>query len=111
MACTAEAHRPRRRGRGVAGRAGWRQRGYLLEVPLVMAVVGVLAAVLYPRLSGWQADSVLVVAALVWLAGLYYVLVVPGWQPGAPRRSRLGRLAAFAGAAGLILLGLLLALA
>jgi len=64
-----------------------------------------------PGLSGWPADALLVAGALVWLGGLYYMLVVPGWQPGAPRRSRLGRLAAFAGAAALIVAGLVLALA
>jgi hypothetical protein len=58
------------------------QSGYLMEIPLIMAVVGVLLAVLIPHLSIALRKGLLVLGALVWLGGLYYMIVIPGWQPG-----------------------------
>lgn len=65
------------------------QSGYLLEIPLIMAVVGVLLAVAIPHLSSALRKGLLVLGALVWIGGLYYMIVIPGWQPG--RRSYGGR--------------------
>lgn len=85
-------------------RTGLRQRGFLLEVPLLMTVAAVVVALLFPRLSGWQANSVLVIAAGIWLAGLYYLLILPGWQPGQSHRFPRGRMVVFAVAAALVLI-------
>jgi hypothetical protein len=65
------------------------QSGYLMEIPLIMAVVGVLLAVLIPHLSIALRKGLLVLGTLVWLGGLYYMIVIPGWQPG--ERSDAGR--------------------
>ena len=61
------------------------QAGYLLEVPIIVAVVAVLLAVLIPNLPPLGAKVVAVLGALVFIAGAYYMIVIPGWQPGATR--------------------------
>ncbi len=77
-----------------------------MEVPLIMAVVGVAVAVLLPVLPGWLGKLVLVFAALVWLRGLHYMLLTPGWLPGAtPGPGRIVRLAVFLVLTTLICLG------
>lgn len=57
------------------------QSGYLMEIPLIMAVVGVLLVVAIPHLSIALRKGLLVLGTLVWLGGLYYMIVIPGWQP------------------------------
>ena len=65
------------------------QSGYLMEIPLIMVVVGVLLAIAIPNLPSALGKGVLVVGALVWIGGLYYMIVIPGWQPG--NRSHMRR--------------------
>lgn len=77
------------------------QSGYLLEIPLIMAVVGVLLALALPHLSIALRKGLLVLGALVWLGGLYYMIVIPGWQPGRRSGGRAWRLALFLLVAGL----------
>jgi len=78
------------------------QSGYLMEIPLIMAVVGVLLAVLIPHLSIALRKGLLVLGTLVWIGGLYYMIVIPGWQPGERSdRSRVWRLGLFVLLAGL----------
>ena len=77
------------------------QSGYLMEIPLIMAVVGVLLAVLIPHLSIALRKGLLVLGTLVWLGGLYYMIVIPGWQPGRCSYSRAWRLGLFLLLAGL----------
>ena len=77
-----------------------------MEVPLVMAVVGVAVTMVLPMLPGWPGKLVLVIGALVWLRGLHYMLLTPGWLPGAtPGPGRIVRLAVFLVLATLICLG------
>jgi peptidoglycan/LPS O-acetylase OafA/YrhL len=59
-----------------------RQRGYLMEVPLLLMVVGVVAAILVPNLEPVGQKIVVGLAAVAALFGLYYMIVVPGWTPG-----------------------------
>jgi hypothetical protein len=77
------------------------QSGYLMEVPLIMAVVGVLLAVALPHLSIALRKGLLVLGTLVWLGGLYYMIVIPGWQPGRRSYGRAWRLGLFLLIAGL----------
>lgn len=77
------------------------QSGYLLEIPLIMAVVGVLLALALPHLSIALRKGLLVLGALVWLGGLYYMIVIPGWQPGRRSGGRAWRLGLFLLVAGL----------
>jgi hypothetical protein len=58
------------------------QRGYLLEVPLLMSAAGIATALLWNVLPEWMAKTMLGFAILVWIGGLYSMLVMPGWQPG-----------------------------
>ena len=66
------------------------QSGYMMEVPLIMVAVAILLAIAVPNLPGAAGKALLVAGALAFVAGLYYMVVAPGWQPG--RASRLGRL-------------------
>jgi hypothetical protein len=77
------------------------QSGYLMEVPLIMAVVGVLLAVVLPHLSIALRKGLLVLGTLVWLGGLYYMIVIPGWQPERRSYGRAWRLGLFLLIAGL----------
>ena len=56
------------------------QRGYLLEIPLLIATAPVLPPV------GQKVLLCLVAAAIMF--GLYYMVVVPGWMPGDKARLR-----------------------
>lgn len=59
-----------------------RQRGYLLEVPILIMVVFLVLAVLIPNLSPIGRKIALALAAIPILFGLYYMIVIPGWMPG-----------------------------
>lgn len=65
-----------------------KQSGYLLEVPLIMMAVVLLLAILLPILPKIVGKIILVIAALVWISGIYYIIVIPGWQPGNSSRLR-----------------------
>lgn len=58
------------------------QRGYLMEVPLLLAVVAIVVAVLLPRLPPMGQKVLFTLAAVPVLLCLYYMIVTPGWQPG-----------------------------
>ena len=82
-----------------------REGGYLLEVPLILFVAAVLLAVVLPRLPPGVAALVALVGAGVVLLCLYYMIVVPGWRPGAVPTGLRRRIALFAGACLLVLGG------
>jgi len=54
----------------------------MTEIPLIMGAVGILLAIMVPKLPGMAGKVLVVVGALVWIVGFYYLIVVPGWQPG-----------------------------
>ena len=60
--------------------------GYLLEIPLIVFFVGIMLAILLPRLPLLAGKFFVVAGAVVWIAGAFYMIVIPGWQPGNPRR-------------------------
>lgn len=64
------------------------QSGYLLEVPLTMFAAGMLLALLLPLLPEMWGKVLFVAVALVMIWGSYYMIVIPGWQPGNPTRLR-----------------------
>lgn len=66
-----------------------RQTGYLLEIPLFMMVVGILLAIFLPLLPKIAAKILLVIGVLIWIAGSYYMLIIPGWQPDVYANQRL----------------------
>jgi hypothetical protein len=85
------------------------QRGYLLEVPIILVVLAIVVSTVLPHLSPTGQKIFLGIAAVPVLFGLYYMIVIPGWMPGDS-----GRLAppwnwiTFAMAAGSVIAGLAL---
>lgn len=57
----------------------------MIEIPLIVVVVGVLASIILPKLPPLGQKITAVLAALIFIAGAYYMIVIPGWQPGARR--------------------------
>jgi hypothetical protein len=58
-----------------------RQCGYLLEIPLIVALVVIVAVVIGPMLPPLGQKLVVIGAGLVVIAGAYYDIVIPGWRP------------------------------
>lgn len=59
------------------------QLGYLMEVPLIAMATAVLLAVLLPKLDGIPGKIVAILGAMVFLWVFHYMIMRPGWQPGA----------------------------
>lgn len=66
--------------------ARWRQRGYLLEIPILLMVVGMVVALLLPHLAPVGRKVLISIAALPVLFCLFYMIVIPGWTPNASGR-------------------------
>ena len=64
------------------------QRGYLFEIPLILAVLFLALALILPRLPGLGRKILLAVATVPTLVCLFYLIVLPGWAPGTPLRGR-----------------------
>jgi len=66
------------------------QKGYLYEIPLIVVVVALFLITILPKLLKYAVlgKIVLVIGALIIIAGLYYMIVVPGWQPSYKKRLR-----------------------
>lgn len=62
-----------------------RQGGYLYEYPVMLAASIMLVVVLVPMLPPLAGKLVVSVAAVPVLVSLHYMIVTPGWQPGARR--------------------------
>jgi len=78
------------------------QAGYLLEVPIIVMVVGVGLAVLVPNLPPLGQKIAVMLGALVLIACAYYMIVIPGWQPGATRLRTPWNLVVFSMVAALL---------
>lgn len=63
-----------------------KQAGYLMEIPLIMVLVGVVLAILVPVLPSVPGKIVMVAGGLVWIVGSFYMWVIPGWLPGESHR-------------------------
>lgn len=61
------------------------QRGYMIEIPIIVVVIGVLVTIILPKLPPLGQKVAVVLGALVFIAGAYYMIVIPGWQPDAKR--------------------------
>ena len=61
------------------------QSGYMIEIPIIVAIVGWLLALILPKLPPVGQKVAAVLGAIIFIAGAYYMIVVPGWQPGASR--------------------------
>jgi hypothetical protein len=82
------------------------QRGYLLEIPLILFILLLALAILAPRLSPIGQKVTIGAAALPIVFCLFYIIVAPGWVPGSTGRAcRDLRVALFVGLAAAILAG------
>ncbi|MBI5368357.1 MAG: protein kinase [Planctomycetes bacterium] len=81
--------------RGSQGCPGAGERGYMYEVPLMVMGTLVLLALLVPHLPPWLVKVAVAVGSVPVLFGLFYMLVTPGWQPGAARLPHLVRIVLF----------------
>ena len=72
-----------------------RQRGYLMEIPILLAAVALGVALLFPALSPIGRKILLVAAVFPVLFCLYYMIVIPGWRPHPSRITQKARLAIF----------------
>jgi hypothetical protein len=76
------------------------QRGYLFEIPLILLTLFLALAFILPRLPVIGQKVLLAVATVPTLFCLFYLIVAPGWTPGAVLRgSACCRLALFLGCA------------
>lgn len=57
------------------------QRGYLLEIPILLMVVGVVLSILIPNLPPLGQKIVFGIGAVPILFALFYMIVIPGWTP------------------------------
>lgn len=86
-----------------------KQSGYLYGVPVALALVGVVLAILVPQVPPVVANAIIIVGAVVAIAALYYMIMVPGWLPERPAGvGRMARWATFLGLSALIILVLAL---
>ncbi|MEK8022408.1 MAG: hypothetical protein AAB229_01235 [Candidatus Hydrogenedentota bacterium] len=68
--------------------SGHSETGYMYEYPLILVGTAVLLSVILPHLSRTAAQITIVIAAIPVIVSLHYMIITPGWQPGA---GRLGR--------------------
>ena len=57
------------------------QRGYLLEIPILLVMVIVVASIILPKLPPQGQKILIALAAIPILFFLYYMIVIPGWMP------------------------------
>lgn len=57
----------------------------MIEIPIMVAIVGWLLVVILPKLPPMGQKVAALLGALLFIAGAYYMIVIPGWQPGAKR--------------------------
>ena len=99
---------PPREGAERANRRSLRrfQRGYLLEIPILLFILVLVLSILIPRLSFNGQKVLLGLAAVPILFCLFYIIVAPGWVPQTSGRVGRGfRVALFLGCAAAIVAG------
>lgn len=63
-----------------------RQTGYLIEIPLLLAAIGIVSSILLPKLPLFGQKIVIGIAVVPVLLGLFYMIVMPGWTPNSNGR-------------------------
>ena len=56
--------------------------GYLLEVPIIFLAVLLFLSIFLPKLSGMAGKTFAVAGGSVLIGGIFYMILIPGWQPG-----------------------------
>jgi hypothetical protein len=82
------------------------QRGYLLEIPIILFVLVIVLSLVIPRLPLIGQKIVIVISAIPIVFCLFYMIIAPGWVPGS-HRGGLGvwRVALFLACAAAIVTG------
>jgi peptidoglycan/LPS O-acetylase OafA/YrhL len=65
-----------------------RQRGYLLEIPILFFILLVILAIILPHLRPLGQKILICIATVPILFMLYYMIVIPGWMPSDTARLR-----------------------
>jgi hypothetical protein len=82
------------------------QRGYLLEIPIILFVVLIVLAILLPRLPPTGQKVLIGIVAVAIVFCLFYMIVVPGWTSGESSRGWLvWRVALFLACAAVLITG------
>ena len=58
------------------------QRGYLMEIPVLLVIIVIVLTVLLPELSRTGQKILVGIVAIPILFALFYMTVIPGWTPG-----------------------------
>ena len=81
-----------------------KSRGYLLEVPIILAAVGILLSIFLPMIHNIIVKKIILsIGVLIGLACSYYMIVIPGWQPNRTLAPFIWRLIKFIILAALVL--------
>jgi len=65
-----------------------KQAGYMIEMPLLIAVVGILLSIILPMIQHRTLEIIVwIVSILTVLPAVYYMIATPGWQPKQTERS------------------------
>ena len=82
------------------------QRGYLVEIPIILFRLMVVLAIVMPRLPLAGQKALIGIAAVPIVFCLFYMIVAPGWMPGeSVARRHIWRIALFLGCAAVVVLG------
>jgi hypothetical protein len=62
----------------------------MIEIPIIVTLVAIILISIMPPLMKYPilGKSVMVLGAIIISAGLYYIIVIPGWQPLDRKRLR-----------------------
>jgi hypothetical protein len=80
-----------------------------MEIPLLLAAISALLVIVLPMVPTFVGKVLVIIAALIGLAGLYYMFSVPGWLPGQGAHACpvLGKVAAVAAALAIVAMAIL----
>jgi|WetSurMetagenome_2_1015567.scaffolds.fasta_scaffold04885_8 hypothetical protein len=80
-----------------------KHRGYLLEIPLIMIITGIVLVILVPLLPEIASGVLVIIGTAILIGGFYYVIVIPGWQPNLKQLKYYWKIAIFASISLLIM--------
>lgn len=58
------------------------------EIPIILLIVALVVAFIAPRLPVIFRKGLVIAGMLVWIGGLYYLVLAPGWRSGKQSRMR-----------------------
>lgn len=55
------------------------QQGYLLEVPFIVIITGILLVTFIPMLPKIASKILMGIGTIILIGGFYYIFIIPGW--------------------------------